>query len=147
MYSSLRFLLEERGLTVGELARRIAEFGGAVDARTLQRLTDPDRTLRQVDARVLDLVCRALGVALGDFLVFAEPLAPRLRRLSPTEQARLDELLDRHGEEELRGRELEELRRLVAEVGEIGIANARQMIEHRERVREAAVARRHTAAD
>ena len=61
MYSGLSFLLEEQGLTVADLARRAAALGEGADLRTLQRLADPERPIRQVDARILDLVCRALG--------------------------------------------------------------------------------------
>ncbi len=147
LYSGLRFLLEERGLTLADLAGRIAALGAVVDTRTLRRLADPDRPIKQIDARVVDLVCRALGLGLGDFLAFAEPLAPRLSRLLPAEQERLDELMDRHSEGELHGPELDELRRLVEEVGESGITNAQRLIEHRERVREAVAARQHSAAD
>lgn len=147
LYSGLAFLLEGRGLTPADLLGRIRALGEAVDARTLQRLLDPDRPIRQVDSRVAELVCRALGVELGDFLVFAAPLAARLTTLPPAERRRLDALLNRHGEVELRGRDLLELRRLVDAEGEIGLQNARRMLEHRERVREGVATRRHSAAD
>src|SRR5436305_271162 len=75
LYSALRFLLDERGLGVADLAGRIEGLGEAVDARTLNRLADPDRPIKQVDARVVDLICRALDVEIGRLFAFAEPLA------------------------------------------------------------------------
>lgn len=147
LYSGLRFLLEERHLTVTELAHRVAALGAAVGARPLRRLTDPDRPLKRVDARVVERVCRALGIGPGDFLVLVEPLPPRLGTLPSEKRARLDELMDRHSEGELHGPELDELRRLVEVVSESGITNTRRLLDHRERVREAVVVRQHSAAD
>jgi DNA-binding Xre family transcriptional regulator len=147
LYSGLRFVLEERNLTVADLAHRVAALGEPIDVRTLQRLADPDRPLKLVDARVVERVCRALGIDIGDFLALVEPLAPQLSTLPPGEQGRLDELMDRHSEGELHGPELDELRRLVEAVGESGIANAQRLLEHRERVRGAVAVRQHSAAD
>lgn len=48
IYPGLRFLLDERGLTVADLARRVAELGAPVDARTPRRLPDPDRPLKTI---------------------------------------------------------------------------------------------------
>lgn len=147
LYSGLAFLLEDRGLTPADLVGRIRALGQTVDARTLQRLLDPDRPIKQFNSRVVELVCRALGVGLGDFLVYTEPLAPRLAALPQPERQRLDALMDRHGEADLRGHDLLELRRLVDEDWEVGRQNARCMLEHRERIREGVAPRRHSAAD
>ncbi len=62
MYSGLRFLLDERGLTATALARQLAALGAMVDVRTLQRLADPYRPIERVDARVVGLLCDALRV-------------------------------------------------------------------------------------
>ena len=146
-YSRLSFLLEERGLTRADLQRRLRTQGDSVDAKALNRLADPDRPIRQVDTRIVDAICRALDIELGDLLAFTEPLTMQLKKLPDDRQRRLDELIDRHSEEELRGRELAERQHLVDEVGRIGIFNAERMLEHRRQVQEAVAARRHTAAD
>src|SRR5437867_12348769 len=147
LYSALHFLLEERGLSVADLAGQIKGLGEAVDARTLNRLADPDRPIKQVDARVVDLICRALGVEIGTLFAFAEPLASGLKAMPPAHQERLTALMERHTEEELRGRELAELRSLVAEASDVELFNLRQLVDHRDRLREAIAARRHAAAD
>ena len=146
-YSRLSFLLEERGMTRADLQRRLRAQGDSVAVNALNRLVDPDRPIRQVDTRIVDAICRALDIELGDLLAFTEPLTVQLKKLPDDKQRRLDELIDRHSEEELCGRDLAELQRLVDEVGRIGIFNAERMLEHRQQVREAAAARRHTAAD
>ena len=85
LYSSLYFHLEARGLTVGDLARRVAALGETVGTRTLQRLADPERPLKHIDTRVLEAIWRALGTEIGALLVFAPLLAPDLRRLPAVE--------------------------------------------------------------
>src|SRR5436309_15082468 len=80
LYSSLDFQLEEHHLTVVDLARRIAVAGETVDIRTLQRLADPDRPLRQIDTRVLEALCCTLGIEIGALRVFAPALGPDLQR-------------------------------------------------------------------
>lgn len=147
LYSGLRFLIEDRGFTVAGLARRIAAVGEAVDARTLRRLADPDRPLKQIDTRVLDAVCRALGLDLGDFLVFAPTFEADLRRLPEGQQRRLEALLHRHAEGELPPGERRELERLVAEADDLDFANTRRLVEHRERVRAGVRSSAHSAAD
>src|SRR5207245_1606331 len=71
-YSRLQYLLEERGLTRAELQRRIADRERTLNVKTLYRLADPDRPLERIDLRTAGAVCRALGVTLGDLVVFAE---------------------------------------------------------------------------
>jgi hypothetical protein len=118
-----------------------------VDSKTVYRLVDPDRPVRQVETRVADAVCRALDIEMGELLVFAEPLALVLQTLPEAKQRRLDELMGRHSEGELDVHEREELRRLVEETEQIGLTNAQRLIEHRRQVREASNGRRHPAAD
>ncbi len=146
-YSRLSFLLDERGMTRADLQRRLRVQGDSVDAKALNRLANPDRPIKQVDTRIVDAICRALGIELGDLLAFTEPLAMQLKKLPDDKQRRLDELMDRHTEEELRGRDLAELQQLVDEVGRIGIFNAERMLEHRQQVREARSASGHSGAE
>lgn len=147
LYSGLRFLIEERGLTIADLARRVAAQGEPVDARTLRRLADPDRSLKLVDTRVLDAVCRALGIGIGDLLVFAPTLGADLRRLPEEQQRRLHALMDAHSEGELAPDQRLELEALVAEADDLDFTNARRLVEHRELVRASVRPRSHSAAD
>lgn len=146
-YSGLRFVLEERGLTVAALAARISAQGERVDARTLERFADPDRPLRQIDTRILDAVCRALGVERGDLLAFAPAVAPDLRRLPEARQRRLAALMDAHAEGTLPPDRAGELAALVAEADDLDFANTRRLVEHHERLRALARPRAHSAAD
>lgn len=147
MYSGLHFLLEERGIAVADLTRRVAALGEAIDARTLQRLADPDRPLRQIDARILDAVCRVLGIELGNLLVFAPAIHEKLHRLSEREQYRLNTLMDAHSEGILTPGELRELEALVAEADDLDFANARHLVGHRERISARVRSHAHNAAD
>lgn len=147
LYSGLRFLIEEQGLTVADLARRLTAQGEAVDARTLRRLADPDRALRLVDTRVLEAVCRVLGIDIGDLLVFAPTLGTDLRRLPEERQHRLNALMDAHAEGELAPGERRELEALVAEADDLDFANARRLAEHRDLMRASVSPRSHSAAD
>jgi hypothetical protein len=147
MYSGLRFLLDERGLTAVALARRIAELGAAVDARTLQRLSDPDRPIKQVDARVVALLCDALHIEIGGLLAVMPPHSARLDQLSDEEQARLDDLLDQQRDGALRDGEFGELHALVERAGQQSVRNAQRLVEHRQRLRDAVLAHHQSAAD
>lgn len=147
LYSGLRFLIEEQGLTVADVARRLTAQGEAVDARTLRRLADPDRALKLVDTRVLEAICRVLGVDIGDFLVFAPTLGTALRRLPEERQHRLNALMDAHAEGELSPGERRELEALVADADDLDFANTRRLAEHRDLVRASIRPRSHSAAD
>lgn len=146
-YSRLAFLLQERGLTADELYRHVRDLHEPIDLRTIQRLADPDRPLRHVDMRIMDALCRALEVEIGELLVFAPALAVTLRRLPEDRLRRLSALMDAHADRELDPGELRELETLVAEADEIDFANAQRLVEHRDRVREAGQSRAPSAAD
>lgn len=147
LYSGLRFLLQDRQLSIADLARRIASLGEGVDTRTLHRLADPTRPLRLVDTRILDAICRALSVDLDDFLVFAPDLDADLRCLPPDRQARLDALMDAHTEVGLAPAERRELEALAAEADDLNFANTQRLVAHHERMRAAIRSREHSAAD
>lgn len=131
LYSGLRFVLDERGLTATALARHIAELGATVDARTLQRLADPDRPIERVDARVVGLLCDALHVEIGGLLAVMPPRSARLDHLSEAEQERLDDLLDRQREGALGDGEFGALRALVERASQQAARNAQRLVEHR----------------
>lgn len=147
LYSGLRFLLEDRQLSVADLAQRIVSLGEVVSGRTLQRLADPTRPLRLVDTRILDAICRALSIELGDFLIFAPDLDADLRRLPSDRQARLDALMDAHTEVGLTSGELRELESLAAEADDLNFANTQRLVAHHEWLRDAVRSREHSAAD
>lgn len=146
-YSRLKFLLEERGLTTAELHHCLRAQGDAVDLKTLSRLADPARPIKQLETRIAGAICRTLGIDLGALVVFIPALAPNLRELTPTQQARLTALMERHTEGQLPARVLPELTTLVNEANQNELHNLRQLALHLERVREASVDERHTAAD
>lgn len=147
LYSGLRFLLEERGWTVGDLAGRIRALGEAVDTRTLHRLGDPDRPLKQVDARVVSILCAALEVEVGALLVVLPPGSALLEYLPQRDQERLDDLLDRNREGELRDGEHGELGVLVERACQQSVRNAERLVAHRQHLRDAVLAHRQSAAD
>lgn len=133
-YSRLKFLLDERRLTRAELQRRLTTQEQAFNVKTLYRLADPDRPLERVDLRVVGAVCRALGIGLGDLIVFSETDRTALRALPEPEQRRLGELVQRHNEGQLADSEVEELRALVRDAEGIARSNARRLAEHRRRL-------------
>lgn len=146
-YSRLAFLLEERELTRAALWQRVRDQGDSIDMKTLNRLADPDRPVKLLDTRVADAICRALGIDMGDLLVFVDAAPFRLATLPAERQQRLDALLERNAEGQIAPDEREELRALVEETGRLGLTNAQTLAEHRRRVRDAGASRRHTAAD
>jgi hypothetical protein len=147
LYSGLRFLREERALTLDTLARRIADLGSSIDSRTLQRLDDPDRPIKQVDARVVALLCDALHIEIGGLLAITPPHSARLDWLAEEDQDRLDDLLDQQRAETLTPGELDELRALVERAGQQSVRNAQRLVEHRHHLREAILAHQQRAAD
>ena len=146
-YSRLSFILAERGLTIAALRERLRAQGDPLDGKTLARLADPDRPIKQVETRVADALCRALAIDLADLIAFAPPLAPRLRDLTPAQQARLEALLALHTEGQLPPGDLPELETLVAEADANELHNLRLLVAHRERLRAATADQRHSAAD
>ena len=145
-YSRLKLLLDERSLSQADLRRRVAEEERAFNVKTLYRLADPDRPLERVDLRVVGAVCRALGVGIGDLIVFAEQDTTTLRELPESKQRRLDELMLGHNEGRLAGDELEELRALLSEAEGIARSNARRLAGHRRHLRRTAALGRRAAA-
>lgn len=128
VYPRLGQLLRERNLTVAELGRQIeARFGLAVDRKTLYRLASPD-PVHRADLEIAGAAAAILGVDLGAvFDVQATPAdgnaGASSAELTPEEQARLAELLDRQDRRQLTRAEGTELKRLIA-------ANGRWMREY-----------------
>jgi hypothetical protein len=147
LYSGLRFLLEERSLSLEALIHRIVGLGGSIDSRTLQRLADPGRPIKQVDARVVVLLCDALHVEIGGLLAVMPPNSAQLDWLSGEDQERLDDLLDRQHNGSLSASEHDELRMLVERAGQQSVRNAQRLAEHRRRLRNTILAHQQSAAD
>ena len=146
-YSRLKFILEERGLTTADLHQRLRAQGDSIDSKTLARLADPDRPIKQLETRIAGAVCRALGVDLGNLVVFVPSLAPNLRELDEAQQERLTAPMELHTEGQLPAQALPELQALVNEAGQNELHNLRQLVAHHERLRESGAGQRHTAAD
>lgn len=130
-YSTLRFVIDGRGLALAELRRRMARDRQACNVKTLYRLADPDRPLERVDLRAVGSICETLGIGIGDLIVFSERATPALKTLSDSKQRRLDDLMARHNEGALHPRELDGFRELVAEAEEIARSNASRLADQR----------------
>jgi DNA-binding Xre family transcriptional regulator len=135
-YSRLKPLLDERGMSRAELARRIAAQDQPYNVKALYRLADPDRPLERIDLRIVGAVCRALEVGLDDLIEFAEPGRLTLRSLPEDQQQRLQDLMGRHNGGQLSHEEVDELRGLVKEAEAISRGNARRLAAHRRLLKE-----------
>ena len=80
-YSRLSCILAEQRLTLAALRARLREQGDPLNGKTLARLTDPDRPIKQVETRVADALCRALSVNLAELIAFAPSLTVTLQAL------------------------------------------------------------------
>jgi hypothetical protein len=58
-----------------------------------------------------------------------KPVPPRLKKLAPAKQRRMDELLEKNSEGTITPKEKVRLEQLVAEAEQLMAANARQMAE------------------
>lgn len=115
-YSRLKFLLDERGLSGAELARRIAADERPSNVKSLYRLCDPDIPLEGIDLRLAGAICRVLEIDLAGLIVFAQPELPLLSALDSDKQRRLDELMESHSEGRIGQEDLEERRALRRDV-------------------------------
>ena len=96
-FSQLKGVLDERGMTVPELHRRLEKQGLSVNLKSLYRLVRDDQPLERLNLRVAGLICRVCEVPLSWLIAF-ETDDVRLRRLSAAKQLRLDELMAGHNE-------------------------------------------------
>lgn len=123
-YSRLQSILDERGLSVPELQRRLSDRGVSVNIKSLYRLKDSHQPLQRLDLNVAGAICEVCEVDLGALVGF-ERLGGRLQQLTRAKQRRLDELMDRNNDGQLSKAERGELRELVQETHEITLRNAR----------------------
>jgi hypothetical protein len=129
-FSQLKRVLDERGMTVPELRRRLEQEGLSVNVRSLNRLVREDQPLERLDLRVAGLICQVCEVPLTRLIAF-EMEDVRLRRLSAAKQLRLDELMDGNNEGRLTPAQRRELQGLVRETEEIALRNARRLASRR----------------
>ena len=118
----LRQLLEQRGLTIAELERRIEqEYGERVDPKGLYRLAS-DAPMQRADLRIAGAAASVLEVGLGDlFTIEATRLGraqPQAAYLSPDQARRLAQLLDRQARGRLSRDEHHEMDELVEQYGQ-----------------------------
>lgn len=139
-YSALPELLAERSLTVAETHERLLEHGYRFDRKTLYRLASGE-PLQTINAPVLGALCAELNVGLGELLVWEKPV-PKLHRIDPKTQARLDELMSKNTEGQLTPAERRELSALGAKVERLSIENARMLAEQAGGGKRASAARR-----
>ena len=134
-YSKLKSVLDSKGLTAADLARRIAEQGDRGNAKSVYRLADPAETLEKVDMRVIASICQALDIGIADVLTFDEPTI--IEQFSPARQARMDDLMARHhasSAEKLNAEELAELKKLVDEAEIVARGNARRLASRKRKL-------------
>ncbi len=122
-FSQLKGVLDERGMTVPELHRRLEKQGLSVNLKSLYRLVRDDRPLERLNLRVAGLICQVCGVPLSRLIAF-EIEDAQLRRLSAAKQLRLDELMDTNNEGRLAPAQRKEFQGLVRETEEIALHNA-----------------------
>jgi hypothetical protein len=80
-FSQLKRVLDELGMSVPELHRRLEQEGLSVNRRSLYRLVEDDRPLERLNSRVAGLIGRIREVPLSRLIAF-EMEDVRLRRLS-----------------------------------------------------------------
>jgi hypothetical protein len=129
-FSQLKGVLDERGMTVPELHRRLEKQGLSVNLKSLYRLVRDDRPLERLNLRVAGLICQVCGVPLSRLIAF-EIKDAQLRRLSDAKQLRLDELMGANNEGRLTPAQRKELQGLVRETEEISLHNARRLASRR----------------
>jgi len=118
----LRQLLDQRGLTIAELERRIEQdYGERVDPKGLYRLAS-DAPMQRADLRIAGAAASVLEVGLGDlFTIEATRLGgaqPQATYLTPEQARRLAQLLDRQARGRLRPDEQHEIDELVQAYGQ-----------------------------
>jgi hypothetical protein len=120
VYPRLGVLLDERNLTVAELARRLRErFGLEVNLKTLYRLAQ-DAPVQRADLEIAGAAAALLGVGLDDlFAVEAVPVGGDSlpEALSSEQSRRLAALFALRAERALSGEEQAELDALVTAYG------------------------------
>ncbi|HYK12190.1 MAG TPA: helix-turn-helix transcriptional regulator, partial [Gemmatimonadales bacterium] len=69
-FSQLKRVLDERGMSVPELHRRLEEQGLSVNPKSLYRLVKDDQPLERLNLRVAGLICQVCEVPLSRLIAF-----------------------------------------------------------------------------
>ena len=129
-FSRLKGVLDERGMSVPDLWRRLQQQGVNIHLKSLYRLVKDNQPLERLNLRVAGMICQVCDVPLSDLIAF-ERTESRLRRLSAAKQRRLDVLMTGHNEGRLTPAERQELQGLVRQAEEIALSNARKLARQR----------------
>jgi hypothetical protein len=129
-FSQLKRVLDERGMSVPELRRRLKQQGLSVNLKSLYRLVKDEEPLERLNLRVAGMICQVCDVPLSGLIAF-EMSEARIRRLSAAKQQRLDGLMVGNNEGRLTSTEYKELQALVREAEEISLGNARSLASRR----------------
>ncbi len=127
-YSALPQMLSQRRLTVADIFRSLQSKGLKFDKKTLYRLASPE-PMQTINIPVVGALCRELNVGLGELISFNPP-RPKLQRINPKMQRRLDELMTRNTEGKLNARERKELEHLGHQAEQLSLENARLLARH-----------------
>lgn len=139
-YSTLPELLAKCHLTVAEFHQRLLRRGFKFDKKTLYRLASHE-PLQTISAPVVGAVCEEFKIGLDELLTWERP-KPKLHRIDPKTQARLDELMEKNTEGALTVAEKKELATLGETVERLSLENAKMLAAHAETGRRARAARR-----
>jgi hypothetical protein len=129
-FSQLKRVLDERGMSVPDLRRRLEQQGLSINLKSLYRLVKDDEPLERLNLRVAGMICQVCEVPLSRLIAF-EMAESRLRRLSVAKQHRLDALMTGNNQGRLTPGERQELQGLVREAEEIALSNARKLARQR----------------
>jgi hypothetical protein len=129
-FSQLKRVLDERGMSVPDLRRRLQQQGLSVNLKSLYRLVQDDQPLERLNLRVAGMICQVCEVPLSRLIAF-ELTETQLRRLSTAKQQRLDALMAANNQGHLTPAERQELQSLVREAEEIAFRNARKLANAR----------------
>jgi len=130
-FSRLKGVLDERGMSVPDLWRRLQQQGVNIHLKSLYRLVKDNQPLERLNLRVAGTICQVCEVPLSELIAF-EMTESRLRRLPAAKQRRLDSLMTGHNEGRLTPAERQELQGLVRESEEIALCNARKLARQRQ---------------
>jgi hypothetical protein len=129
-FSQLKRVLDERGMSVPDLRRRLEQQGLRINLKSLYRLVNDNQPLERLNLRIAGMICQVCEVPLSRLITF-EITESRLRRLSVAKQRRLDALMTGNNEGRLTPGERQELQGLVREAEEITLSNARKLARQR----------------
>lgn len=139
-YSTFPDFLAKHHLTVSEAYQRLLRRGFKFDKKTLYRLASRE-PIQTISTPIVGAVCEEFNIGLNELLTWERP-KPKLHRIDPKTQARLDELMAKNTEGSLTAAEKKELASVGETVERLSLDNARMLAAHSETDRRARAARR-----